>query len=645
MGRGRSLTMLDYLRRLERSGITLWISENDLRYRAPRGVLTPTILNDLRTRKSDILRFLRDENLDLEKAYATTAGGCGHDRLSPFPLTTIQEAYWVGRRDGFGLGNVACHGYTEIDSRHLDLDRLCTAWRRLVVRHDMLRATILPDGAQQVAKTVPSYAIAELDLRAMSTEAKTSQLQQIRRQMSHQVMEAGSWPLFQIRATRLSDEAWRLHMSFDLLILDLWSKILLFDEWRTLYRSPETTLPPIAYSFRDYVLNLNRLRYSSSRITASDYWWDRIETIPPAPELPMKTHPSNVVSPTFDQIRKTLSPQTWATFNAKAKEAEISVSGVLITAFTEVLKRWSQSSHFTIALTTFDRVPVHPDVDRLVGDFTSLLLLEVDTENESTFRGRAHRLQRRLWTDLDHRHVDGVDVLRERNRRLGIRPEPYIPVVFTSAVSLNRNRTDMDSLFWLGDPVYSVLQTPQVWLDVQVIENAGELIINWNWVTDILDRHLMRDAIDAYVGLLDDLANDPATWDMPMKRCRVESRHQEQTAPTAIESATNMSGIDEERTVPVSYTDTLDEKTEAKIIGAVTSVFALEPIDPLANLTALGATSVDIIRIIGALDRDLGIRLTINAVYRNPTISAIIDLCRRRSCKKSDMANEETPEN
>jgi len=42
------------------------------------------------------------------------------------------------------LGNVAAHIYMELESTELDLERLTEACRRLIERHDMLRAVVLP---------------------------------------------------------------------------------------------------------------------------------------------------------------------------------------------------------------------------------------------------------------------------------------------------------------------------------------------------------------------------------------------------------------------------------------------------------------------------------------------------------------------
>src|SRR5262249_21358132 len=52
-------------------------------------------------------------------------------RFLPFPLTHLQQAFWVGRNAAVELGNVASHRYLEIEG-DLDLDRFELAWQLLI---------------------------------------------------------------------------------------------------------------------------------------------------------------------------------------------------------------------------------------------------------------------------------------------------------------------------------------------------------------------------------------------------------------------------------------------------------------------------------------------------------------------------------
>jgi amino acid adenylation domain-containing protein/natural product biosynthesis luciferase-like monooxygenase protein len=68
-------------------------------------------------------------------------------RFLPFPLTDIQQAYWIGRGGAFPLGNIGAHSYFEFDARGLDVGRFGPALMRVSrscgkFRHTKSRSTI-----------------------------------------------------------------------------------------------------------------------------------------------------------------------------------------------------------------------------------------------------------------------------------------------------------------------------------------------------------------------------------------------------------------------------------------------------------------------------------------------------------------------
>ena len=56
----------------------------------------------------------------------------------PFPLTDIQQAYWLGRSQAFELGNVATHGYREIETVGLSVAQVEAALRSQIQRHPIV---------------------------------------------------------------------------------------------------------------------------------------------------------------------------------------------------------------------------------------------------------------------------------------------------------------------------------------------------------------------------------------------------------------------------------------------------------------------------------------------------------------------------
>jgi len=504
------------------------------------------------------------------------------NRYQPFPLTDIQQAYWLGRSGGFDLGNVAAHGYLEIDSNNLDLERLSLAWQQLISRHDMLRAVFLPDGRQQILEQVPPYEIEVLDLQRKPAEVISAELEAVRDWMSHEVLPTDQWPLFRIRATRLDQQKTRLHLSFDALIADALSMFVIGREWSELYEvrsqksevrseeefriqnsefrsegefriqnsefrseeelrsqelgvksdgvenllSPleevkiqnskfksddvENLLPPLEISFRDYVLTELAIRKTSYYQRSQEYWFNRLDNLPPGPELPLAKNPTSITTPEFKRRSAQLSSVQWQKLKERGNQLNLTPSGILLSAFAEILSLWSKSPKFTINLTLFQRFALHPQVNQLVGDFTSLTLLEVDNSLPNSFTTRAQNLQQQLWQDVEHGYISGLQVQRELSRRR--ESYQFMPVVFTSTLGLDSLAQNSSMLGDLGELVYSISQTPQVWLDHQIREQNGTLEFNWDAVEDLFPEGLLDDMFAAYCNLLEQLATSDLAW-------------------------------------------------------------------------------------------------------------------------------------
>src|SRR5690606_14831671 len=133
-----------------------------------------------------------------------------------------------------------------------------------------------------------------------------------------------------------------------------------------------------------------------------------------------------------------------------------------LTAYAEVIERWSRHPRFTLNVPTFTRNRVHPDVDRIVGDFTAVELLEVDLTAAVPFTDRAREIAGRLLEDLAHRLCTGSEVLAELARRRG-RAAALMPVVFTSALDSAPAAAPRVPGAPRPQVVHALTQTPQVW--------------------------------------------------------------------------------------------------------------------------------------------------------------------------------------
>ncbi len=297
-----------------------------------------------------------------------------------------------------------------------------------------------------------------------------------------------------------------------MLISDAWSFRIISRELAHFYHDPESLLPPLSLSFRDYVIAEAALKESELYRRSWEYWQNRLRALPPAPDLPLAVSPAALKQPRFTRRRNVIEPQTWKRLKARAIRAGITPSALLLAVFAEVLTAWSKSRQFTINLTLFNRQPLHPQVNEVVGDFTTLTLLAVDRLTPASFEDAARRLQDQLWMDLDHRYFSAVRVMRELARLRGGGARALMPVVFTSTLAINSGTQTDDALSLPGEITYGSGQTPQVWLDCQVTERDGELAFWWDAIEELFPDGMLSDMFDAYGRLLERLAVDEQTW-------------------------------------------------------------------------------------------------------------------------------------
>jgi len=447
-----------------------------------------------------------------------------------FSLTPIQQAYWVGRGEEMVLGGVSIHFYYEIEAQDFDIQKAERAWWRLIERHPMLRAVIFPSGQQKILRNVPPYKIKVIDLRGVGHEEQKKRLTKLRSEMSHQVMPGDRWPLFDIRIVLLNGKRQYLAMSFDGLMIDERSRNLLFTEWERLYRDPDVTLPPPRSSFERFVKRLHTYRRSADFEADRAYWMRKLPTLPSAPKLPYRGVPEKAGQHRFVRYEDHLRPSEWKKLKQIARQKNLRPSIVVLAAFAETLRVWSNQTEMTVNLPVIDRIARSSEFENVVGEFSSSVLLSIHRDGASNFEEFAVRLQKELEKDLAHSGFSGVEVIRELIKRRGKHFDTLMPVVFTSHLSADSRRGGKNPMAWLGEIRFALTQTPQVYLDYQCHEIDGSFSGVWDVVEEMFPHCLIDDMFTSHFRLLRHLADNSDAWKMSAKessRLLIPSSHED----------------------------------------------------------------------------------------------------------------------
>jgi thioesterase domain-containing protein len=425
-----------------------------------------------------------------------------------FDMTRVQHAYWIGRDGGYEWGDIPCHFYLEYDCVDLDLDRYRRALDAVIARHPLLRSVATPDGHLRTLDSVPPYRIRTRDLSSADDETKSRILATIRQRVAEKPGPPDRWPLMQISAAIVAPNRVRLFIGVDVLICDAASWWIIESELKALYDDPDTLIPPLELHPAQCSSAMALRRRGPGGVEAERYWLARADSLPGPPALPIRTTLDR--RPRFVRRATVLSPDRWSRFVTACRRHRITPTAALLTVYTDALRTWSATPHFSVVLTLFDRPPVHPDINKVVGDFTSLILHESDAHTGASFADRARATQRRMFDDLDHREFSALELLAEQSTRSGERRS--VPVVFTGALGVHDMVDDSGSLEWVGTQVHAVGQTPQTWLDHQVLEQDGELRLQWDVLDGLFPDDELDQVVERHTEVVMRLAENDGAW-------------------------------------------------------------------------------------------------------------------------------------
>ncbi|MBD8499353.1 non-ribosomal peptide synthetase/type I polyketide synthase [Paenibacillus arenosi] len=467
--------------------IQLWVEDGRLKFKAPQGAMTADIQLKLKENKASLIGYIQETS---ERSGIQVGL---HSRRT-FRQTPIQLAYVMGRSPAYELGNTSAHYYSEFECGSMNPEKLEQAVNQVIAAHEMLRTVVYANGTQQVLLDVPYFEVPVNDIQ------NKQQLTAIRDEWSHHCYELGKWPMFHVQVSQLSNQSAILHFSFDCLIVDGWSAEMMFREIFSAYAGKPIVQPK--FSFREYMNQEESwLREKKYHEEARMYWEERMKQLPPAPELPFKTKLSDIEKPRFRRLKMQLSEEDTRLFSARMKKYQFTPSAVICTAYMKVLSHWSTHPDITLNLTLFNRLPLHKDVPRILGDFTNITLISYLHNESHTFVQELADVHNQLWNAVEYRTHNGLDLLRKLAK--GSTGKTIMPIVFTSLLFGESSAgTYEDTLPPDLKEVYAISQTPQVAIDHQAYERNGSMALIWDVVEDAFEDKLIENMFTSYTNLI-----------------------------------------------------------------------------------------------------------------------------------------------
>ncbi|MCX7922788.1 MAG: HAD-IIIC family phosphatase [Clostridia bacterium] len=259
------MSAVTFLSQLRKLGVKLWLEEGELRFQAPKGVMTKEIIAELSQRKNEIISFLRQVSMGA-KVSQDPIIPISREAGSGLPLSYSQQSMWF--YDQLIKGNPAFNISSAVKIvGHLDIAAIKKSLNKLLIRHESLRTTFKNvDGVpMQIISNPAEVELPEINLSHLAEEKLDIALKKLLREESRKSFNLERGPLFRFCLYITGENEYVLSMTIHHIICDAWSNGIFIGELFKLYGADvegrTIDLPQLSVQFADYsAWERNRLK-------------------------------------------------------------------------------------------------------------------------------------------------------------------------------------------------------------------------------------------------------------------------------------------------------------------------------------------------------------------------------------------------
>lgn len=428
------------------------------------------------------------ESRQLPRFAKTATDDSSDGAMDLFPLTRVQRAYLAGIDPEQLLGGLPARCSFEYSAEKIEPARLEKAVKSLVDVHPVLRSVT---AGPSLAKTKTCDEL----LPAFRYSSNPSHdLEQ------HVPDHRNEGPL----VVWASDKS--VAVSMNNLFIDGASMVHIMTQLSQLYADPKSKVNVPEVTPQRYLATHPELTSEGipdRLIPALDA---ELETLPNPPLLPDGRTLVELDSPRMERLIADVDIEVWERARATFARWHVTPAAGVLAAFGRALAEYDGTTELTVNLTRFDRDLSVPGVKDVVGDFTRLSVVPLRRLLDDDLRNTVCGVQKELLR-ADAPERDALYVATRAVQRHGDPTAGLFPVVFTCGLGLNRGQ-DQQPLelraHSFGAEVKAQSTTPQVVLDLQVIDDAEGLHLTADWLVQALPREDVRWILDALVAQLYD---------------------------------------------------------------------------------------------------------------------------------------------
>src|SRR5258708_1733521 len=402
------------------------------------------------------------------------------------PLTVQQSEVWVESQ----MGPEASCAFNQCFVLHLQgplsVDLMQNALDQVVRRHAGLRACFDKEGDKQRILPYSEVKLAFEDVSGLGEKQRRDAIERILDRETGEPFDLANGPLLRAKVVREAADLYRLILTVHHIVCDGWSSSVLFSDLAASYAADSFGLEarlPEPMSYQEYVTDATG---RSEAVADEAYWLERL-----AGELPNLDLPLDHKRPAMrsrNGARQTLRIESDVYRQIKTAGASrgATLFHTLLAAFEVLMFRLSGRDDLVLGIPIAGQSEL--ENGHLVAHCVATLPLRCRIDPNATFAQFLKHLRATFLEGQAHPNVTFGSLLS----KLTVRRDASRPALVSVVFNIDR----IGAAFDFGDLALKRVETPKRFvtfdLDVNVVDSAHDLLIEFDYNSDILEADTMR---------------------------------------------------------------------------------------------------------------------------------------------------------
>ncbi|MBD2498497.1 non-ribosomal peptide synthetase [Nostoc sp. FACHB-280] len=496
------MTIFEFLSLLNSLDIKIWLEDDQLRYRAPKGAMTDDIKQQIKAQKTEIIAFLKEAQTATQ---LTSLSLVPVSRDKDLPLSFAQQRMWFLSQldeestfynESFQLRIVGKISVTTLEQ----------SINEIIRRHEALRTNFptIEGVPFQVIRPNLTISIPVIDVQEFTETA----VQQIITQEISQSFDLGTDPLVRAILLQQAPESHLLILTMHHIIMDGWSMGVFLKELQALYsaftQGKPNLLPELTIQYADFALWQREWLTQEIQDKQLEYWKQHLAGAPPLLELPTDYPRPPVQTFAGATTEFHIDAHLTSQLVTLSQQSGVTLFMTLLTAFAVLLHRYSGQDDICIGspFANRDRREVEP----LIGFFVNTLVLRTHIADNPSFSQLLEQVRSVVWDAHANQEIPFEQVVEalQPERSLG-----YNPLFQVSFVLENFS---LDTLELPGvnlTPEMVERGTSKFDLSLSIWQTQKGLIGSWEYNSDIFAADTIARMISHFQTLLAAIVKDP----------------------------------------------------------------------------------------------------------------------------------------